>query len=382
MQHQITVLTVSSRIPSGGSGNEPFVPFSNGEPIIFDDPRLSTILVSDDDAQFNTGFYSINETDQRLVEPATFGHGSSAEVVPAGTQLSSFIATVVTEAKGDQFMMLFPRGFDPGEFGDEFGDRHSVLVFPLPTGPADQQVFPAFDPAGSYRFTRIYTPSVLSDGLPYAPAPPDPDVAPCFLRGSLIRTASGWRPVEALRTGDLVPTLDHGTQPVLWVGSRRLDAHALDLCPQNRPIRIAPGALGAGQPARPLIVSPQHRVLIRSRVARRIAGQPEVLVAAVHLIGLPGITVLRQPAPVTYWHVLFEGHELIEAEGAWAESLYPGPVALRALGPCAGSQIRTLLPRLAQGWLPTPARPFLPGSKARNLMRRHGRNARPLLEEV
>ncbi|WVJ71694.1 Hint domain-containing protein [Paracoccus marcusii] len=35
---------------------------------------------------------------------------------------------------------------------------------------------------------------------------------------------------------------------------------------------------------------------------------------------------------VTYWHVLLADHQVLVAEGAWAESLLPGPVALCALG--------------------------------------------------
>ncbi len=43
---------------------------------------------------------------------------------------------------------------------------------------------------------------------------------PCFVAGTLIRTPDGDVPIESLRPGDLVLTLDDGPQPLRWVGSR------------------------------------------------------------------------------------------------------------------------------------------------------------------
>lgn len=61
----------------------------------------------------------------------------------------------------------------------------------------------------------------------------------CFAAGSLIDTPQGARPVEALRQGDLVDTLDHGPQPILWTGARRVLPRGA-----NRAYRIMAGALG------------------------------------------------------------------------------------------------------------------------------------------
>lgn len=82
------------------------------------------------------------------------------------------------------------------------------------------------------------------------------DLTICFVAGTLIETADGPRPVEALQPGDLVLTRDHGLQPLVWVGQSQIDAARLDSCPNLRPIVIEPGALGRGLPQRPLTVSP------------------------------------------------------------------------------------------------------------------------------
>ena len=54
----------------------------------------------------------------------------------------------------------------------------------------------------------------------------------------------------------------------------------------GRPIRIRAGTLGNGLPEADLIVSPQHRVLVRSGIARTLFGADEVLVAAKQLLAL------------------------------------------------------------------------------------------------
>lgn len=373
MAYHITVLTVSEPIPSWTqSGNPRFVPWSDGSPITFPDPVLSTITIADDDSLFQSGFYTPGETDQTLAEDASFGFGASQVTVPAGTALSNFLASNLRGPDGAQFVALFPRSFVPEDLGDELGGRHSVLIIPLAQTTADGgTTYPVFDPSKTYVYTGVRGIGQAGDHVPYA--------MPCFVEGSLIRTAQGPRPVQTLRPGDLLETLDHGPRPILWIGHRRADAAHLDLRPQDRPIRLAAGALGPGRPARDLRVSPQHRVLLRSAIAARMLGSEETLVAARHLIGQPGISVQTDDRPVTYWHILMDRHEVIEAEGAWTESLYPGPVALRAFSPAQVAQIHALLPDLAQNGPPPFARPVPTGRQARQLSLRHLRNARPLV---
>lgn len=204
---------------------------------------------------------------------------------------------------------------------------------------------------------------------------------PCFTSGTLIETADGPRPVDSLAVGDLVVTRDHGLQPLRWVGSRYLSAADLAANPKLIPIRIGAGALGPGRPARDLVVSPQHRIMIRSAIARRMFHSDEVLVPAVKLLGLPRIERAGRGA-VRYLHLLFDRHEIVLSNGAETESLYTGEQALTSLGPEAREEILTLFPQLANGLRANPARPFVTGARAARLAQRHGRNRKALVGNV
>lgn len=204
----------------------------------------------------------------------------------------------------------------------------------------------------------------------------------CFAAGTRIATPRGEVPVETLRKGDLVLTLDQGPMPLLLISARRIPAATLAKAPRMRPVRIAAGALGPDLPRRDLLVSPQHRLLIASRIAARMFGQAEVLVAAKHLIGTPGIEVAGDLAEVRYFHLLCARHQIVTADGAPSESLYTGPQALRALTRTAQRQVLALFPELADGDAdpPPPARPLIEPKRARRLAARHRKNARAFLE--
>ena len=204
----------------------------------------------------------------------------------------------------------------------------------------------------------------------------DPSTPPCFTTGTLIQTPRGPRAVETLLIGDLVTTLDHGPQPLRWIGRASISAAGLAADPSNRPIRIARGALGDGLPRRDLLVSPQHRIMLRSRVAERMFGEAEVLVPARALLDLPGVGVDPAPTGVEYWHFSLPGHQIVQAEGAPAESLYLGQMVLQGIPPQLREELRRNYPRLDDYALipPVPARPMLRRREGAKLVERIIRN--------
>lgn len=105
---------------------------------------------------------------------------------------------------------------------------------------------------------------------------PDLDLMICFAAGTQLMTPTGPRAIEDIAVGDLVLTVDRGPQPVRWRGKRKLDAIDLHIAPHLRPIRIKAGALGPDLPERDLVVSPQHRILVSSDLARELTGADEV----------------------------------------------------------------------------------------------------------
>jgi len=206
------------------------------------------------------------------------------------------------------------------------------------------------------------------------------DEAVCFTNGTLIETETGPKPVETLQPGDRVLRHDGTCATLRMNASHSLSAKDLARNPKLRPVRIRAGALGRNLPYRDLCVSRQHRMLVSSRIAERMTGTQNSLVAAVRLIGVPGIAIDQGRTEVTYHHLLFDRHEVILAEGAPSESLYTGAEALKSLCEETRAEIYTLFPELtAENYRPTPACPILSGPRQKKLISRHLKNKRALL---
>jgi len=158
---------------------------------------------------------------------------------------------------------------------------------------------------------------------------PNKGSIPCFERGTLIDTPGGPRPVEDLRPGDQVSTLWHGAQPIVWTRGSRI---TLPLDGQDAvPIRIRAGALGAGQPARDLTISPQHRILVGTQGQLDGFFRTPALATAKSLTTLPGVQRLSGRRSVSYHHFALARHEVVRANGALAETLLLGPMVLGGL---------------------------------------------------
>jgi len=166
---------------------------------------------------------------------------------------------------------------------------------------------------------------------------------PCFQAGTQIKTRRGQVPIETIRTGDMVLTLDHGFQPVIWAGGKQFSAAAVGRQPILQPMVIAPDTFGPGQPTRQLSVSRQHRMLCVGRTVETHFGHAEVFASASSLENQHNILRRAAHMAVSYHHILFSGHQIIRAEGCWCESLFPGDMALSALSANARAEISRLL---------------------------------------
>ena len=170
-------------------------------------------------------------------------------------------------------------------------------------------------------------------------------IVPCFAAGTMIATPNGEIAVEALNAGDKVITRDNGMQEIRWIGKKTLGQPILDASPHLQPIKIQKGALGFGLPDRDLFVSPNHRVLMMSEEVDLYFDSGEVLAAAKHLTDLDGIDVVEMSA-VTYWHILFDNHQVILSNGAWTESFQPSDYSLKGVGKEQREEILGLFPNL------------------------------------
>jgi autotransporter passenger strand-loop-strand repeat protein len=163
---------------------------------------------------------------------------------------------------------------------------------------------------------------------------------PCFAEGTRLLTPRGYVEVEALSVGERLITQAGEDAPIIWIGRRRLELRAHPEPASVQPVRIRADAFGPGEPARDLLLSPDHGVLCGG-----------LLVPAKALVNGVNITQMAWAA-VTYFHVELAAHSIIFAEDLAVESyldtgnrasferVRPGAVAadgqrLRQFGSCA-----------------------------------------------
>jgi hypothetical protein len=134
----------------------------------------------------------------------------------------------------------------------------------------------------------------------------------CFLTGTSIKTVTGAVRVEDLRIGDLVETVDGEAKPVKWIGYHSFKRSGRHWSKSAMPVRIARHALDEKSPHRDLYVSRGHALYIDG-----------VLIQAADLVNGTSITqtVPEDVETLDYFHIAFEAHEGVFAEGVAAESL-------------------------------------------------------------
>jgi len=129
----------------------------------------------------------------------------------------------------------------------------------------------------------------------------------CYLRGTLIVTDEGEKPVEKLREGDLIQTRFGGLRPLKWLGHSRVAASSL--AGGKMPVCISAGAIADSVPRRDLWVTAEHNVMIGDR-----------LVTAELLVNGASITQPPRDGMVEIYHLDFGVHDCVLAEGLWADS--------------------------------------------------------------
>ena len=168
----------------------------------------------------------------------------------------------------------------------------------------------------------------------------------CFTPGTRISTPDGSKRIETLAEGDLVQTRDSGAQEIVWIGQRRITGARMFVNPALRPIHIGPGALGVERPEEALLVSPEHRMLLRGPSAQALFNTPEVLVSAARLVNGDNIRVDLNVREVTYIHLLLANHNVIWANGVETESFHPANASMSELSPADRIRLLARYPEL------------------------------------
>lgn len=277
---------------------------------------------------------------------------------------------------------------DTGTLGDdgftvEILDSDNNVIFTqeiIPTVKSTYVTYTAsvtFDTAGDYtiRFTEI---GDNADGS--GTVIDNVEVLICFGGETRIETPSGFTLARDLKVGQLVET-ENGPKPIRWIGKRTVGAEQTSRDARFFPVRICQGALGCGLPTRDLLVSRQHRFKATSPIAKRMFGEPDVLLSAIKLTRLAGIYIDTSVSEIEYVHVLLDDHEVVFAEGAPAETLLLGDQAKKALGDPQIEEINLIFPGLlSESGACPPAYHIPPLKKQNELVERVAKNKRSVLE--
>lgn len=134
----------------------------------------------------------------------------------------------------------------------------------------------------------------------------------CYAAGTRLLTPDGERAVEDLAPGDRITTLKGKrriSQPIKWIGVRRIDLTRHPRPAAAAPIRIRRNAFGKNLPRRDLLLSPEHALFIDGG-----------LVPARLLVN--GMTIVQEleTRSITYYHVELDRHAILLAENLPAES--------------------------------------------------------------
>lgn len=277
---------------------------------------IEIMSVDDDDAVFDDEATNGGQTRDlsSQVLAADIGVGVAGQVVQS-VFVNSIVNTTTGES-GNAHLIRIYNGTDPANPGGQNGEYYWAFDIDISTG--DEIVLTGANFVGQVPFADII----------------------CFAKGTLIRTPTGDRLIEDLSVGDTIETLDYGPQPIRWIGSTKRKALG-DLAP----ILIRKGTLGN---QRDLRVSPQHRMLLQGWQAELLFGENQVLATAKSLINDHSI-VRDEGGEVTYFHFLFDTHQIIWAEGCLSESFHPGKQGWSSLDQAARDEILALFPELADG---------------------------------
>ncbi len=128
------------------------------------------------------------------------------------------------------------------------------------------------------------------------------------------------------------------------MGARRMSGARLFAMPKLRPIRIRAGVFGLDEPDDDLLVSPEHRMMLKGRVAMDLFNAPEVLVAARDLVEHDRVSVDLSVREITYIHMLLPQHEIVFANGVASESFHPANAALSTLDAQDRARLAHMLP--------------------------------------
>jgi hypothetical protein len=162
----------------------------------------------------------------------------------------------------------------------------------------------------------------LQRAIPQVPA--FTDAFSAIARGSLIGCETGPVAVEDLLPGDRVCTLNAGPQTLLWIGSMSISNQPDAAKNPTTLSRITADSFGLGRPMPDLLLGPSARMLRRDAAIVATVGTTVALAPVSAFIDGDTVLEIHPASPTRVYHLLFENHQIIYANGLEIESYHPG----------------------------------------------------------
>jgi hypothetical protein len=204
-------------------------------------------------------------------------------------------------------------------------------------------------------FTRRYDvrwideDGVIEDFVRVAPAMPIFEAGfSAFSHGALISTAEGQVAVEDLEPGMMIETALGGPVPLRWIGSITLIPGAPERGDvPDKLYRVVADSFGPGRPSVDLALGPNARLLDRSPDVCRSLGTDAALAPITMRADGECIVEINPVSPMRVYHLSFDAHHVIFANGLEVESFHPGPDATYSLSDEMRAQFLSLFPHKA-----------------------------------
>jgi hypothetical protein len=168
-----------------------------------------------------------------------------------------------------------------------------------------------------------------------------------FARGALIQTSQGAVAVEDLVPGMMIES-ETGPARLAWIGAITLvPDNGLRSTPAPKLYRVTADAFGLDRPMPDLMLGPAARVLSRASAVQAVVGSGGGLAPIAAYADGSHVVEVSPVSPVRVFHLGFNGHRVLRANGVETESFHPGQLSLGQIGPEMAKLFMSLFPHVS-----------------------------------
>ena len=173
------------------------------------------------------------------------------------------------------------------------------------------------------------------------------DAFAAFARGTLLAGPDGPVAIEDLEPGMMINTRDAGPLPVQWVGKIMLVPNTDRQRPEMGCMtRVSADSFGLNRPMPDLMLGAAAHLLQSGPAIQSYTEHSNALVAARALVDWENLIEVTPPSPVALYHLAFDRHAIVSANGLDVESCHPGYAFRKGLAGMQRGLYLSLFPQL------------------------------------